>query len=495
SLFVCEQVTGEKCQCRTRTCTQPMPQFGGKSCQGSSVEITRCEVHGGWSPWSEWSLCPKTCGKTFRTRTRTCTNPEPRNNGRLCIGSEREEESCPEIMCSGESTRLSSWSDWETCSKSCGGGIQKRRRTCVLNGDKCSECLEETRSCNESPCPTQQVTLWSDWTQIVNPTSEGVYTEKRTRFLCTIGSSFDKNLPEIRSDSVAYRVCSTHGEKDCQETDSLDNLRFDNWSAWSSWSDCYPSCGVPGAVETRHRTCLGKRCLGNAVEKRECVSCSSSSNNNWSCWTDWSDCSLCTSIRLRSFQTRTRTCLTGSCQGDSREERLCSKCPSSSSKSLSLIDSLNENRFTLLHLILISLISFLLACFIMLCIFVLCRRRCRHRHYRHRQASNTFLHTDERDYFQASTSNSSSSPHTTQDSDTFTTLSNTNNHTSKFRSFDSSSSSTMTGGVSALLKEIPSRKLNMYINPREMPPLPPAATLKRTSLMSSMKTNLDADDL
>jgi hypothetical protein len=35
----------------------------------------------------------------------------------------------------------------------------------------------------------------------------------------------------------------------------------------------------------------------------------------------------------------------------------------------------------------------------------------------------------------------------------------------------------------------------MYINPREMPPLPPAATLKRTSLMSSMKTNLDADDL
>ena len=51
------------------------------------------------------------------------------------------------------------------------------------------------------------------------------------------------------------------------------------------------------------------------------------------------------------------------------------------------------------------------------------------------------------------------------------------------------------GGVSAFLKEIPSRKLNMYINPREIPPLPPAATLKRTSLMSSMKTNLDADDL
>lgn len=40
---MCEQVTGEKCQCRTRTCTQPIPQFGGRLCQGSNVEIARCE--------------------------------------------------------------------------------------------------------------------------------------------------------------------------------------------------------------------------------------------------------------------------------------------------------------------------------------------------------------------------------------------------------------------------------------------------------------------
>ncbi len=67
-------------------------------------------VHGGWSPWSTWSICPQICGKTFRSRTRTCTNPEPKNNGRLCIGSEREEEPCPEIICSNDSTHLSSWS-------------------------------------------------------------------------------------------------------------------------------------------------------------------------------------------------------------------------------------------------------------------------------------------------------------------------------------------------------------------------------------------------
>lgn len=47
-------------------------------------------------------------------------------------------------------------------------------------------------------------------------------------------------------------------------------------------------------------------------------------------------------------------------------------------------------------------------------------------------------------------------------------------------------------------KEGSTRKVNMYLNPRDIhsiPPPPPAATLKRTSLMSSMKTNLDADEL
>lgn len=57
-----------------------------------------------------------------------------------------------------------------------------------------------------------------------------------------------------------------------------------------------------------------------------------------------------------------------------------------------------------------------------------------------------------------------------------------------------------TNGNTNYFTDIPTKKLNMYINPRDMqtispPPPPPAATLKRTSIMSSMKTNLDADDL
>lgn len=249
--------------------------------------------------------------------------------------------------------------------------------------------------------------------------------------------------------------------------------------------DCYPGCGISGSVETRRRRCLGKDCPGNEVEKRACLSCSSTPSSNWSCWTDWSECSPC---RPTSTKSRSRTCLSHSCSGESREDRLCSSCSSP------WLDVLTESRFSVLHLLSASVVSLLTGVSLMICVML---RRQRRRSYR--QASNTFLHHhDDRDYFQASTSNSSSSPHTAPDCDTFTTLSTANPHANKFRSFDSSSSSTTGGqssGVSAFLKEIPSRKLNMYINPREMPPLPPAATLKRTSLMSSMKTNLDADDL
>ncbi|CAF4315487.1 unnamed protein product, partial [Rotaria sp. Silwood2] len=228
SWFMCQQETGEKCQCRTRSCTQPKPQFDGEFCQGNHIEISQCEVHGDWSPWSTWSICSQTCGKKFRSRTRTCTNPKPKNNGRICIGSEREEESCPEIICSSETSRLSNWSEWDICSKSCGGGIQKRRRTCSSNGEKCNECLDEIRLCNELPCPIQPVTMWTNWTRIVlqkdRLNSDDMITETRSRFVCTLSSSSDQQRLEIDSDKVIYRVCNNKGY-DCQQTGNFLILR------------------------------------------------------------------------------------------------------------------------------------------------------------------------------------------------------------------------------------------------------------------------------
>ena len=51
-------------------------------------------VHGGFSVFS---ACSETCGGG--TRIRTCTNPEPRNGGRGCVGE--SQETCNTQACAG----------------------------------------------------------------------------------------------------------------------------------------------------------------------------------------------------------------------------------------------------------------------------------------------------------------------------------------------------------------------------------------------------------
>ena len=50
-----------------------------------AVSFVLVPVHGGFTVFS---ACSKTCGGG--TRIRTCTNPEPKNGGRGCVGASQE---------------------------------------------------------------------------------------------------------------------------------------------------------------------------------------------------------------------------------------------------------------------------------------------------------------------------------------------------------------------------------------------------------------------
>ncbi|XP_020787998.2 LOW QUALITY PROTEIN: complement component C7 [Boleophthalmus pectinirostris] len=55
----------------------------------------RVEVDGCWSCWSAWSSCSgSSCSGGRKTRSRSCTNPEPRNGGQSCIGKATETGDC-----------------------------------------------------------------------------------------------------------------------------------------------------------------------------------------------------------------------------------------------------------------------------------------------------------------------------------------------------------------------------------------------------------------
>lgn len=54
------------------------------------------------------------------------------------------------------------WTDWEKCSLTCGGGLQKRKRECTnpapqFGGSKCSGADAEIQDCNTQNCPSQSI--------------------------------------------------------------------------------------------------------------------------------------------------------------------------------------------------------------------------------------------------------------------------------------------------------------------------------------------------
>ncbi len=56
-------------------------------------------VDGSWSEWRDWSDCPVTCGGGVQNRSRTCTNPPPAFGGESCPGESDETRSCNEDPC------------------------------------------------------------------------------------------------------------------------------------------------------------------------------------------------------------------------------------------------------------------------------------------------------------------------------------------------------------------------------------------------------------
>ena len=97
-----------------RACDNPTPNQHGADCEGANLQsrtcnTEECPVHGMWSQWESFGPCSATCEGGIQTRTRTCTNPVPAFGGLLCNGISSQTQSCNHDISCGNNTDNICW--------------------------------------------------------------------------------------------------------------------------------------------------------------------------------------------------------------------------------------------------------------------------------------------------------------------------------------------------------------------------------------------------
>jgi len=149
----CSKTCGGGNQTRTRPILTP-PSSGGQPCP-ETVQIVPCntqccEVPCVVGEWSNWGSCSKSCGGGNQTRTRPILT-QPSSGGAPCPETSQIVP-CNTQYC-GVDCGVGEWQTWGSCSKLCGGGVQRRTRQIITppSGDGLP-CPDTSGSV---PCNTQ----------------------------------------------------------------------------------------------------------------------------------------------------------------------------------------------------------------------------------------------------------------------------------------------------------------------------------------------------
>ncbi|OPJ77524.1 hemicentin-1 isoform B [Patagioenas fasciata monilis] len=353
----CSVTCGQGVQERVRQCNNPLPANGGRSCEGPGTDVRSCHnkpcpVDGNWSEWGLWEECSRSCGQGNRSRSRTCSSPAAQHGGRPCQGSALDSIMCNIRPCpvAGE---WSSWLPWGPCSETCGKGTQTRLRLCnnpppAHGGSHCQGADAQMQVCNKRRCPVDgKWAAWSSWSACA--VSCGGGSRQRTRRCADPAPQFGGHKCEgndIQIDFCNSDPCPIHG----------------NWGPWSSWGTCSRTCN--GGQMRRYRTCDnprpasgGRACAGADVQIQRCNSELCPVDGNWGQWQAWSQCSASCG---GGEQTRTRLCSNPAplnrgrpCPGDASQISKCNTqaCPGGPSRAKgSIIGNINDVEFGIVFL-------------------------------------------------------------------------------------------------------------------------------------------------
>ena len=181
------------------------------------------------------------------------------------------------------------WTQWSSCSVSCGGGVQSETRAQYLEqngGLPCVGLALNTQQCNKQECVsyTNQLSVpvdcklgpWSEWTPC-SETCNGIQSQTRER---TPAQNGGKDCPS--GPDIIFETCDTpECKRDC------------TWNTWSTWSSCTKPCGGGVKTETRGKYPEqdgGKPCLGEWTNTEECNTQPCPVDCNPSMWVNSNNC-------------------------------------------------------------------------------------------------------------------------------------------------------------------------------------------------------------
>jgi hypothetical protein len=254
-------------------------KYNGKPCpdleETTMCDRGPCPVNCDVSPWSAYSSCSKSCGTGNWTRTRTIIR-QATLSGTVCPDLNQtttcREEHCP-VDCEFES-----WTEWTTCTKSCGAGTKERSRKVTTypqyGGIKCPITLN-MQICNHFACPVDcTMQEWDDWSDCSS--SCGPYGMRH-------------RLREIAVEPL-------NGGKECSATSQEESCSLGPCpihcvvGPFGEYSSCPVSCGGGSSTRTR-RVIRSRGYEGDACPSLvEVVSCNTQGCpkdcmvTSWSSW-------------------------------------------------------------------------------------------------------------------------------------------------------------------------------------------------------------------
>jgi hypothetical protein len=312
----CTASCGTGAQQRARLVNVPVA-YGGAACahlsEARSCNAHECPVDCVMSAWTVWSACSTSCAAGAQDRTRTVVS-RPAFGGVLCSVKLDDTQACTLGPCPAH-CRVSPFSAWSPCTKSCGAGSQSRNRIVIAhaqNGGYVCPYLGETRSCNTFSCAVDcLVSEWGSW-ELCSKTC-GTGTRKRSRGVAIFPLNGGVSCPP----TGATENCNTFNcPVDCAQTQ------------WGGWSACTQSCGT--GTQARERgitqyTAFGGKPCGASRSSRSCNAHSCPIDCVHSAWSQWSTCtrSCGTGVQNRARSVATRVQHGGRACSHSTETRNC----------------------------------------------------------------------------------------------------------------------------------------------------------------------------